>query len=233
MSRKTLAALAVVAVFVLVVAVLAVVLGGSNESSVAEDDAGATPSPSATTSANEGEAQVVRPDSHVLGEEGATSVTFVEFLDFECEACGAFYPVMEQLREQYASEITFVARYFPLPGHFNSERAARAVESAARQGEFEAMYQKMFDTQDSWGEQQKPHDDLFRGYAEELGHDMAQYDADYADPEVAARVQQDVDDGTALGVTGTPSFFLDGERFEPSSFEQLTGALDQAVADAS
>ena len=233
MSRKTLAALAVVAVFVLVVAVLAVVLGGSNESSVAEDDAGATPSPSATTSANEGEAQVVRPDSHVLGEEGATSVTFVEFLDFECEACGAFYPVMEQLREQYAGEITFVARYFPLPGHFNSERAARAVESAARQGEFEAMYQKMFDTQDSWGEQQEPLDDLFRGYAEELGLDMAQYDADYPDPEVAARVQQDVDDGTALGVTGTPSFFLDGERFEPSSFEQLTGALDQAVADAS
>ena len=73
---------------------------------------------------------VVRQDSHVLDEAGEGAPVLVEFLDFECEACGAAYPIIEQLREEYAGEVTFVARYFPLPGHFNSERAARAAAAA-------------------------------------------------------------------------------------------------------
>ena len=63
---------------------------------------------------------IVRDDSRILGEEGTSGVTFVEFLDFECEACGAAYPIVEDLREKYAGEVTFVIRYFPLPGHVNS-----------------------------------------------------------------------------------------------------------------
>ncbi|WP_326638028.1 MULTISPECIES: DsbA family protein [unclassified Streptosporangium] len=55
----------------------------------------------------------------------------LEFLDFECEACRAAFPVVEDLHEQYAGKVTFVVRYFPLPGHFNAERAARAVVDAA------------------------------------------------------------------------------------------------------
>lgn len=64
----------------------------------------------------------------------------VEFLDFECESCGALFPIVEQLRSDYAGEITYVVRYFPLPGHVNSMNAAVAAEAAAQQGEFEAMY---------------------------------------------------------------------------------------------
>ena len=174
---------------------------------------------------------LVREDSRVLGDEGSDDVTFVEFLDFECEACGAAYPIVEQLREDYAGRVTFIARYFPLPNHVNSERAARAVESAARQGEFEAMYQKMYETQSAWGEQQVALDGLFRQYAEELGLDMAQFDADYASDEVKARVQRDVDDGTALNITGTPTFFVDGEPFEPTSVEDFNRVLDEALAE--
>lgn len=173
---------------------------------------------------------LVREDSRILGEEGASGVTVVEFLDFECEACRAAYPIVEQLREEYAGKVTFVARYFPLPGHFNAERAARAVESTARQGEFEAMYQMMYETQAEWGEAQVPHDDLFRGFAEEIGLDMAQYDTDYASPEVAARVQRDVDDGLELGVQGTPTFYVDGEPLQPRSYEDFTSAIDAALA---
>jgi len=179
----------------------------------------------------EEETALLRDDAHVIGDEGSSDVTFVEFLDFECEACGAAYPVIEELRQKYDGQVTFVARYFPLPGHFNAERAARAVESAARQGEFEAMYQKMFETQASWGEAKTPHDDLFRGFAEELGLDMEQFDRDYASAEVAERVQRDVDDGKALGVESTPTFFLDGERIQPESVQDLQDALDAALAD--
>ncbi|QBX57262.1 thioredoxin [Nocardioides seonyuensis] len=190
-----------------------------------EDEVG----PSAVESPTE-ENAIVRADSRILGEEGTSGVTFVEFLDFECEACGAAYPIVEDLREKYAGEVTFVIRYFPLPGHFNSERAARAVESAARQGKLEEMYSKMYETQETWGEAREPHDDLFRSFAEELGLDMDQYDADYASAEVADRVARDIEDGTTLGVQGTPTFYVDGELFQPQSVDDFSTVLDEALA---
>lgn len=197
---------------------------------VVQSRRGDQPAPVATGSPQE--SMLVREDSRILGEEGSSGVTVVEFLDFECEACAAAYPAVEQLRQEYAGEVTFVARYFPLPGHFNAERAARAVESAARQGELEAMYQRMYETQAEWGEAQVPHDDLFRGFAEEIGLDMQQYDADYASDEVAARVQRDVDDGLELGVQGTPTFYVDGEPLQPRTYEDFTSAIDAALASS-
>ncbi|MGQ0631532.1 MAG: DsbA family protein [Sporichthyaceae bacterium] len=214
MKTQAKVSLVLVAAFALVVGALLAL------ARVTDDSAGAVA----------GDAAVVRADSHVLGERGSSNVEFVEFLDFECEGCAAAFPVVEQLRKTYAGRITFVARYFPLPGHFNAERAARAAEAAARQGKFEQMYVLMYEKQQQWGEQRVPLDATFRGFAEELGLDMAKYDADYASPEVAARVQRDVQDGTALGVKGTPTFFLNGKRFEPESEADLTNALDEALA---
>jgi protein-disulfide isomerase len=176
-----------------------------------------------------GESRHVRADSHVLGPEGSSDVTFVEFLDFECEGCLAAYPAIEQLREEYEGRVTFVVRHFPL--HFNSERAARAVEAAAQQGKFEQMYQRMFDTQDQWGHQQEPADDVFLGHAEDLGLNMTQFEANYEDPATAERVARDVADGKALGVEGTPTFFVDEKKLQPQSYDDLTEALDAALAD--
>ncbi|MCR4511747.1 DsbA family protein [Aeromicrobium sp. 50.2.37] len=173
----------------------------------------------------------VRADSHRLDTAEDGKVTLVEFLDFECEACGAAYPFIEQLREQYAGKVTFVLRYFPIPSHANANNAAYAVESAARQGKLEDMYKRMYDTQAEWGESQDSKADLFRSFAEDLGLDMAQYDADVASPEVAARVQKDVDDGTRLGVSGTPSFYLNGQRLIPSTTEEFIQAIDEALAE--
>lgn len=176
------------------------------------------------------ESTLVRDDSRRLGEPGSTGVEFVEFLDFECEACGAVFPVVEEMRAVYAGQVSFVVRYFPLPGHFNSERAARAVEAAARQEKFEAMYKMMYETHTSWGEKQEPMDDLFRSYAEELGLDMERFDTDYASPEVAKRVQRDVDDGRALNVGGTPTIYIGGELLNLESLEDIPEALAAAVA---
>lgn len=219
MKPQLKASLLVAGLFVAVVAVLLVVTGRDSGGAGADAPGVATDS------------RLVREDSRIIGERGSSDVVLVEFLDFECEACRAAFPVVEDLREKYGDRVTFVARYFPLPGHFNAERAARAVESAARQGKFEEMYHKMYETQASWGEQQVPLDDLFRQFAEEIGLDMGQYDADYASEEVADRVQRDVEDGVALGVQGTPTFFLDGERFEPTSVDDFDKALEEAVAE--
>ena len=176
------------------------------------------------------DAVLVRPDSHRLSTATEGDVTFVEFLDFECEGCRAAYPAVEQLREEYAGRATFVIRYFPMPGHFNAERAAIAVEAAAQQGALEPMYRRMFETQPEWGERQVPMDQLFRTFAEDLGLDMAAYDEAVADPATLERVRRDREDGLALGVQGTPTFFLNSEKLQPESYADLKSRLDAAVA---
>ncbi len=176
-------------------------------------------------------ALVVREDSRRLNDVPDSSVTFVEFLDFECEACGAVYPAIEDLRSQYGDRVSFVIRYFPLDSHFNSQRAARAVEAAAQQGQLEAMYSRMFETQSQWGESQEPKDDLFRQYAQDLGLDMDAWDTVYQAPETLARIERDIADGRALGVAGTPTFFLNGEPFEPNSSTDIADAFDKALAE--
>uniref|UniRef100_UPI00263795BE DsbA family protein n=1 Tax=uncultured Pseudokineococcus sp. TaxID=1642928 RepID=UPI00263795BE len=142
----------------------------------------------------------------------------------------AAYPVIEQIRQEYQGRLSVVARYFPLPGHANAENAAVAVEAAAAQGAFEGMYQRMYDTQAQWGEQQEPKADLFRTFAVDLGLDMAAYDAAVADPATLARVGRDLADGQALGVQSTPTFFLDGQRIQPTSVEDFRAQIDAALA---
>lgn len=176
--------------------------------------------------------QLVRDNSRRLNTVPNSDVTFVEFLDFECEACRAAFPMVEQLRTQYGDRVNFVIRYFPLQSHYNAERAARAVEAAAQQGKFEPMYKKMYETQSQWGEQRTPADSTFRGFATELGLDMVAFDAAYDDPATLDRVNIDVADGKALGVQGTPTIFLNGEEVEFRSYEDLSAAVEQALKES-
>ncbi|XNS28174.1 thioredoxin domain-containing protein [Citricoccus nitrophenolicus] len=175
--------------------------------------------------------QLVRENSRVLSQAPNEKAVLVEFLDFECEGCAAAYPFVEDLRAEYADTVTFVHRYFPLPGHPNSVTAAVAVEAAAQQGAYEPMYQKMFETQPEWSHTTEDRSDVFRGYAEDLGLDLAAYDAAVADPATRERVELDVADGTALGVSGTPTFYLDGEPLQPNSLEEFTAAVEAAARD--
>ncbi|WP_329430284.1 DsbA family protein [Streptosporangium sp. NBC_01495] len=217
--RKNLAVTAAVAGAVVVVLAAFVLI-----SKIGGGDGGATGAVAA------GESQLVRADSHTVQSAADGKVTLVEFLDFECEACRAYFPIVEELRKQYAGKVTFVVRYFPLPGHFNAERAARAVEAAAQQGRFEAMYQRMYETQTQWGEKQVPADTVFRGFAQGLALDMTAWDKAYNDPATLARVNKDVADGQALGVSGTPTFFLNGTKIQPQSRDEFKAAIDAALA---
>ncbi|MHA7241345.1 DsbA family protein [Arthrobacter sp. TMS1-12-1] len=176
-------------------------------------------------------AEVVRGDSHRLSQAPDEKAVLVEFLDFECEACLAAYPVVEDLSEEYGENLTVVSRYFPLPGHRNSETAAAAVEAAAQQGKFKDMHARMYETQTEWGEADEDRSPVFRGYAEDLGLDMAAYDAAIADPATMERVDVDKADGMALNVEGTPTFFLDGEKIQPSTLEEFRSLIETAIAD--
>lgn len=177
--------------------------------------------------------------THVLGASGtktgagSKTVTVVEFLDFECEACGAFYPYVEQLRKDYAGKVTFGFRYFPLPGHGNSRNAAAAVEASSRQGKTEQMYQRMYETQSEWGEKGTDSQaERFRGYAKDLGLDMQRYDRDVASKDVTDLIQDDVDLGTKLGVNSTPTFFINGEPVTLQTYTDLQTAVDATVRAA-
>lgn len=191
-----------------------------------------TPSDSATSVQPAAQALPVRDTSHRLSTPGRSELTIVEFLDFECEACGAYYPAVEKLREQYGDRVTFVARYFPMPGHRNGELAARTAEAAAQQGKFEEMYSKLFTTQKEWGESQESKEDVFRGYAKELGLDMKKFDSDLTAPATAERVRADQRDGLGLGVQGTPAFVVDGVRIQnPATFDAFKKLIDDHLAD--
>ncbi|MEO5321127.1 thioredoxin domain-containing protein [Arthrobacter sp. CC3] len=175
------------------------------------------------------DAQLVREDSHRVTTPATEKAQLVEFLDFECESCRAAAPLVEELKKDYGDRITFVHRYFPLPVHRNSGTAALAVGAAARQGKYEQMNTRMFDTQPQWGEKQDSQAALFRTYAQELGLDLEKYDATVADEATRDRIRKDVADGAAMGVTGTPTFFLDGQKLTLNTEEQFRQLLDDAA----
>ena len=180
-----------------------------------------------TGSGSGASAPLVRDDSPRL--TSGKKAVFVEYLDFECEACGAAHPVMTDLREKYGKDVTFVVRYLPL--HGNSMNAALAAEAAREQDKFEEMHDKLFETQAEWSHSESSKEKTFEGYAQELGLDIEAYDAAVADPATQQRVEQDRQDGMALGVQGTPTFFLDGEPMQLTSAEDFRAQIDAAVND--
>lgn len=158
-------------------------------------------------------------------EDGAP--VLVEFLDFECEACRQLKPIVDQVRTDYDGELEIVVRYMPL--HNSSVNAAKAAEAANAQGKFEEMYDLLFETQPEWGEQQTPEEQHFFDLAEQIGLDMDEFRTVYEDPATQAKIERDQSAGEDVGVTGTPTFFLDGDQLELTSVEDLTRQLDEAV----
>ena len=169
-------------------------------------------------------------DDWMKGNKDAP-VTLVEYLDFECEACGAFYPVVKRLSEEFKNEVRFVNRYFPLPGHKNSMTSALAVEAAGRQGKYWEMHNIVFENQRDWGEKQAPDPKIFENYARQIGLDVDQYRKDIASQELKNRIERDRRSGQKLNLQGTPSFFLNGEKIEnPRGYEDFKALIESAIS---
>lgn len=174
----------------------------------------------------------VASDDYVKGNPNA-SVTLVEYLDFECEACGAYFPLVKQLEQEFPNDLRIVLRYFPLPGHANGLPAALAVEAAARQDKHNEMHDLLFTEQKNWGEKQKADPAIFEAYAAQLGLNMDQYRQDVASESVRARVERDVESGKKLRNTGTPSFYLNGAKIQnPQSYEAFKALIEKAKSSS-
>jgi protein-disulfide isomerase len=170
---------------------------------------------------------LVRPHSHILGPKDA-KVTVVEFLDPECESCRAMYPLVKQLMGQYPNGVRLVIRYMPL--HPNSMYAVAALEAAAQQDRFWEMLQTLFETQPQWGNHEDPKPQLIPRFAQELGLDMPSFENSMTDPAHKKIAETDLADGKALGVTGTPTFFVNGRQLEQLGYETLKKLIDQELA---
>lgn len=161
---------------------------------------------------------------------GQKVVTLVEYADFECPACKAYYPLVKQLQKDYGDKLHFVYRFFPLETiHKNAETSSRAAYAASLQGKFWEMHDKLFDTQDAWGQLADP-TDTFVGYAKALGLNTDQFVKDYNSDQARKFVETSYQSALNLGLQGTPSFFLNGKFIEnPQGYQPFKDLIDKAL----
>ena len=176
----------------------------------------------------------LRPDDHIKGA-AASKVTLIEYVDFACPACAAAHPLVEQLEQQFGDELLIVTRHLPLTSiHPNATLAAIAAEAAARQDLFDEFVDQLFDNQDEWDgvTDSAALDTLFDGYATAAGLDVTQFNTDRADTALADRVTRDATDASNLGLTATPTFFLDGAQIStPSTQTEFNEIVQEVITD--
>ena len=175
-------------------------------------------------------AQVQRDDSHSITNATDPEVTVVEFLDFQCPACAVASETIAELKADYGDRVEIIVRNFPLTDiHPNAVNAALAFEAAAAQDAAVEMHEALFATQQEWARSSGSQAAVFRGLADELGLNMAEYDRVVADPATLERIARDRDDAVGLGLQGTPSFFIDGEPAEIASFDELRALVESKL----
>ena len=144
---------------------------------------------------------------HIAGPDDAP-VTLVEYGDYECPYCGMAYPIVKNLQRRLGDQLRFVFRNFPLrESHPHAEHAAEAAESAEAQGKFWEMHDIIFEHQQALEDQ-----DLL-AYAEAIGIDPTRIGEDLTNGTYVKRVREDFRSGVRSGVNGTPTFFINGERY--------------------
>ncbi len=166
---------------------------------------------------------VARRD-HMQGPPDA-SIQLLEYGDFECPFCGRAYPLVQEIQEELGERLCFAFRHFPVTTtHPHAEHAAEAAEAAGVQGRFWEMHDLLFENQDAL------EDEDLAQYAASLGLDAAQLIAEVQAEIHLPRVREDFRSGVRNGVNGTPTFFINGQRYDgeqvlPEMLASLPGAV--------
>lgn len=151
--------------------------------------------------------------------------TFVEYSDFQCPGCAAVYPIFKRLVDENPNDVRIIYRFFPLPKHVNAQKAAQAAHAAGMQGKFWGMHDALFNTQDTWGKDERP-ELTFEDLAVSLGLDGKKFKEDMNSQASAERVNRDFNTAQAANLPGTPSFFFDGTLINtPGSYEELVALI--------
>lgn len=195
------------------------------------------------TGGNAVPAQVLRkPDSHVLLDAPQTPVTVVEFVDYQCPICFQYHvKVYSELKKKYQGKIDFVVRNYPLDAHPLARSAAKSAEAAGLQGKYADMHEALYTNWEQWAvapDGQNLSTDVpkaeaqFEQYAQQIGLDMAKYKADLNSPQVQQHLKTEADDGDKAGITGTPTMFINGHKFESTgakTFDDLNKKLQEQI----
>lgn len=156
-------------------------------------------------------------------------VMLTEYGDFQCPACGAYYPVVKALQQKYGNKLSLVFRQFPLVTvHKNAHISAQAAEAAGIQGKFFEMYDALYTNQSEWSDVADPAP-FFTKYATALKLDVAKFTVDMNSDAVKAKIDKGSQDGITLGIDSTPSFFVNGNRIVNP---QSAADFDKLIADA-
>ena len=165
----------------------------------------------------------VNNKDNIQGKENA-DVTLVEYGDFECPYCEEAYPIVKDVQEVEGDVLRLVFRNFPLSQiHPHAIHAAYAAEAAAKQGKFWEMHSLLFENQDAL------EDADLASYAKDLNLNVQQFKKDMESKEIIDKVRNDFMSGVKSGVNGTPTFFINGIRFdEPCEKDLLLKAINLA-----
>lgn len=160
----------------------------------------------------------------VLGPSDAP-ITIVEFSDFQCPYCKRAQSTLSEVMKKYEGKVKLVYRDFPLANHPDAIDAARAARCAGEQGKFWEYHDQIF------ANQSKLKRDDLKKYAADLSLNQQPFDACLDSDRYAAEVQRDMDDGQKLGVSGTPTFFIEGRRLTGAQpLEKFTELIDDELA---
>lgn len=171
-----------------------------------------------------GLADAVTPVDHAIGPESAP-VTLVEYGDYECPDCLNAVPIVQQLIERFGEKLRVVFRHFPLNSiHPHAGAAARAAEAAQAQGRFWTMHEALFKHQKRLADMDLTH------LALNVGLEVYRFQSDMGSEAVIRRVASHIASGERSGVTGTPTFFINGKRYRGADgFEPLSEKIGDAT----
>jgi protein-disulfide isomerase len=166
----------------------------------------------------------VGPEDHILGLPNAP-VTLVEYGDFECPYCGMAYSVVKQIIELFGKELRFAFRHFPITEiHPHAAHAAEAAEAAGVEGKFWSMHDMLYEHQNALDDESLAH------YAKQLKLNPATFKKALREEIYKPRIESDFWSGVHSGVNGTPTFFINGQRYDGSwEFDSLITALNKAT----
>ena len=153
----------------------------------------------------------------------AAPVTIVEFSDFQCPYCSRLQPTLKDVLKAYPKEVKLVYKHFPLSFHKQAKNASKASEAAREQGKFWEMHDIIYENFN------KLTDKSFDEFATKLGLDMEKFKADYASTKYDKLIQDDINLARQVGVTGTPSLFMNGKRMQRRSLDDFKQSIDKII----
>ncbi|MCL5004303.1 MAG: DsbA family protein [Patescibacteria group bacterium] len=165
---------------------------------------------------------VVERNGQATGS-ASPKVTLTEFADFQCPACGQIEPLVNSIIAQYGDKLKFIYRNFPLSQHPYAFKAAVAAQAAGEQGKFWEYRQKLFDEQESLS------DGSFEQIAKDLNLNLEKFNKDFNSQAMNQKVQADLNDAQKLNLSGTPSFFINGEPVNLASLNDLSARVKEAI----